>query len=118
MFDIPNIYQNCDLTAEECESIGYPILHTFNRYVDAPNQITVRCTPGKRPDGLPDWVWYAEGYMFQGFVPSCYDPTYCETDPPVPFYDNTYYTIPTLGALKYEDGEVVTYTCNNPGEYS
>ena len=54
--------------------------------------------------------------MFQGFMPSCYDPTYCETDPPVPFYDNTNYVIPPTGTFKYNDGQVVTYKCQNPSK--
>ena len=117
VFNIPKIYLNCDLSADDCESMGFPILHTFDQSVNAPNQITIKCTTGKRSDGLADWVWYAEGYMFQGFVPSCYDPTYCETDPPVPFYENTFYNIPALGSLRYQDGESVTYTCSNPSKY-
>jgi hypothetical protein len=54
-----------------------------------------------------------EGYEFQGFVPPCYDPTYCEADPPVPFYGNALYKNPPLGTLRYNDGETVTYTCQN-----
>jgi hypothetical protein len=117
VFNIPNIYTNCDQPADECASLNYPVLHAFNHFVDAPNQITVTCTPGKRPDGLPDWVWSAEGYEFRGFIPSCVDPTYCDKDPPVPFYDNTDYKKPPLGSLKYGDGEIVTYTCQNSSEY-
>jgi hypothetical protein len=113
VFNIPNIYTNCDQPADECASLNYPVLHAFNHFVDAPNQITVTCTPGKRPDGLPDWVWSAESYEFRGFIPSCVDPTYCDKDPPVPFYDNTDYKKPPLGSLKYGDGEIVTYTCQN-----
>lgn len=71
---------------------------------------------GKRLDGLPDWVWSAEGFEFSGFVPSCYDPTYCETDPPVPDLKNANYKIPAAGSLRYKDGEVITYTCNNPSK--
>ncbi len=55
----------------------------------------------------------AEGYEFRGFVPSCFDPTYCETNPPIPFYENANYKIPPIGTLKFNDGEVVTYTCQN-----
>jgi hypothetical protein len=73
---------------------------------------------GKRPDGLPDWVWTAEGFEFRGFIPNCYDPTYCETDPPVPTLANADYKNPPLGTFKYQDGEVVTYTCQNPSKRS
>lgn len=62
---------------------------------------------------MPDWVWSAEGYEFAGFIPNCYDPTYCETDPPIPDLQNADYKNPPLGTLKYQDGEVVTYTCKN-----
>ena len=40
--------------------------------------------------------------------------TYCETDPPGPQLKNAIYKIPSIGTLKYQDGEVVTYTCKNP----
>ena len=116
VFSIPNVYMNCEMSADECESLGYPILHTFSHFVDAPIELIVTCMAGKRPDGLPDWVWSADGYEFRGFVPSCVDPTYCETDPPVPFYENTNYKNPTIGSLKYGDGEFVTYTCQNPSK--
>ena len=71
---------------------------------------------GKRSDGLPDWVWSADGFEFYGWIPSCYDPTYCETDPPVPALSTTRYRNPPLATLKYKDGEVVTYTCTNPSK--
>lgn len=44
------------------------------------------------------------------------DPTYCDTDPPVPIYNNTGYIKPSIGSLKYQDGEFVTYTCKNPSK--
>ena len=44
----------------------------------------VECVAGERFDGLPDWVWSEDGYEYHSFMPSCVDPTYCETDPPVP----------------------------------
>ena len=62
---------------------------------------------------MPDWVWSAEGYEFKGFIPNCFDPTPCVTDPPVPELRNAIYKIPQSGSLKYLDGEVVTYTCRN-----
>lgn len=67
-------------------------------------------------------LWYrlfrsVEGYEFQGFVPPCYDPTYCEADPPVPFYGNALYKNPPLGTLRYNDGETVTYTCQNSSKW-
>lgn len=113
VFSIPNIYLNCDQSADECEALGSPVLYRFSHNVDAPTELIAKCTQGKRSDGLPAWVWTADGFEFNGFIPSCIDPTYCETDPPVPFYDNTDYRIPTFGSLKYQDGEVVTYTCKN-----
>jgi hypothetical protein len=65
---------------------------------------------------LTDWVWYEDGFEFRSFVPSCVDPTYCQTDPPIPFYGNSDYKIPPFGTLKYGDGEIVTYTCQNPSK--
>ena len=52
---------------------------------------------------------------YQAF-PSCFDPTYCETHPPVPRMNNTEYTKPPIGSLRYNDGEVVTYKCLNPSK--
>ena len=46
-------------------------------------------------------------------MPSCYDPTYCEDDPP--HVSNAYYNPPERGTLKYKDGETITYICENPG---
>ena len=46
--------------------------------------------------------------------PSCFDPTYCETNPPVPKMNNAQYTKPPIGTLRYKDGEVVTYQCEHP----
>ena len=105
------------MTADECLNLGYPVAHKFNHDVDAPRELMVTCTAGKRPDGLPDWVWSAEGYEFLNLMPSCVDPTFCDTDPPVPYYDTTTrYQVPPLGSFKYNDGEVVTYTCIDPSE--
>ena len=117
VFNIPNLYKDCSLSAEECELSEAPLVYTFNHFVNATNQISVRCTQGKRADGLPDWVWLAEGYEFSKFIPSCVDPTYCNTDPPVPNYPNANYKIPAQGTLKYGDGEMVTYTCQNPSKF-
>ena len=117
VFNIPDLYQDCNLSPSECEADGAQVQFSFDHSVNAPNQITVKCTEGKRSDGLPDWVWNAEGFEFSKFVPSCVDPTYCETDPPVPGYPNADYKIPDPGTLKYADGEFVTYTCQNPSKY-
>ena len=48
--------------------------------------------------------------------PSCFDPTYCETNPPVPKMNNTQYSKPEIASLRYNDGEVVTYQCLNPSK--
>jgi hypothetical protein len=117
VFDIPDLYQDCSLTATECEALQAPVIHTFDHSVDAPDQLSVICTKGKRADGLPDWVWSAEGYEFSKFIPSCVDPTYCDTDPPIPKFRNANYKIPLLGSLKFDDGETVTYTCQNPSNF-
>ena len=113
MFNIADVYEGCDNTIDDCASTGATLSYNFNHDVDATNQIHVTCQQG---DELPDWVWYEDGYAFQNYMPSCVDPTYCLTDPPVPDYQNADYTIPKPGTLKYGDGEIVTYTCQNPGE--
>ena len=89
-------------------------MHAFNKFVDGPNQLTVKCLPGKRSDGLPDWVWSQDGFEFSKFIPKCFDPTYCVTDPPVPVYPTCDYRKPPLGSLRYKDGEVIVYTCQSP----
>ena len=98
---------------EECEAIGAVKLHEFEHSVFAPNSISVTCEAGEREDGLPDWTWYAEGYKFHRPIPRCYDPTFCPTDPPIPELENAFYQRPPLGTLKFEDGETVTYICEN-----
>jgi hypothetical protein len=57
-----------------------------------------------------------DGFEFSKFIPKCIDPTYCLTDPPEPKYPTCSYKNPPLGTLRYMDGEVVTYTCNDPSE--
>ena len=71
---------------------------------------------GKRLDGLPDWVWYEDGFEFQKMIPSCIDPTYCESDPPLPQINNVDYTQPPTGSLRFEDGEIIVYTCQDESE--
>ncbi len=116
VFDIRNIYLNCDLEPEDCDALGAFVIHTFNKFVDAPNTLTVRCEEEKRADGLPDWVWTAEGYEFSKYMPSCFDPTYCEEQPP--FLETAFMYPQTVlpGTFKFEDGEVVTYQCKNPSK--
>lgn len=67
----------------------------------------------KRYDGLPDWVWFEDGIEFQKMIPSCIDPTYCESDPPLPEINNVDYTLPPRGSLRYEDDEMIVYTCKD-----
>ena len=50
-------------------------------------------------------------------VPGCIDPTYCEVNPPVPTVNNAQYRKPVRGSLRYDDGEVVTYTCEEESKY-
>ena len=69
VFDVPPIYNECDLRPEECDAIGAVKVKDFDHSVDAPNSITVTCEPGEREDGLPDWTWYAEGYKFHRPIP-------------------------------------------------
>ena len=82
---------------------------------------------------LPKWVWEATDtsgniqVMTEKPVPGCIDPTYCETNPPVPSIDgvpvnssssaSVLYTKPKRGSMRFEDGEVVTYQCSNPSKY-
>ncbi len=46
-------------------------------------------------------------------IPSCIDPTYCESDPPLPQIHNVDYTLPPRGSLRYEDDETIGYTCQD-----
>ena len=89
------------------------LIHQFDHSVNAPSSIFVSCEAGQREDGLPDWTWYAEGFTFHRPIPSCFDPTFCHDDPPVPELNNADYDIPSKGTFKYEDGEVVRYECHN-----
>jgi len=116
VFDIPDIYLNCYMAPADCKANGYQLSHAFNHFVNATSRVNVVCTKGKRADGLPDWVWSVDGIEFQNYMASCFDPTYCLTDPPVPIYNNTNYVTPVLGSLKFGDGEQVTYSCKNPGK--
>jgi hypothetical protein len=61
-------------------------------------------------------VWFKDGFTFSKFIPSCIDPTYCDTDPPEPSTPNVDYTKPDLGSLKYGDGEIINYKCQNPSK--
>ena len=58
IFDIPNLYNGCNLTASECEAEEFTVSKVFDHSVNATNQIDVKCVQGQRADGLPDWVWY------------------------------------------------------------
>jgi len=69
----------------------------------------------KRWWNLPK-VWFADGFVFSKFIPSCIDPTYCDTNPPEPSQENVEYTMPELGSLKYGDGEIINYKCRNPSK--
>ena len=76
------------------------------------------------------WTWRAQDTtgqwrtMLEKAIPGCIDPTYCETNPPVPSVNGVpverssagrvNYKKPKRGSLSYKDGEVVTYKCNNP----
>ena len=39
IFDIQDLYADCSLTATECQSIGAQLVHTFNKFVNATNQV-------------------------------------------------------------------------------
>ena len=57
VFNIPDVYEDCNLSPPECVSIGAKLAHSFAKNVDGFKVINVTCIPGKRYDGLPDWVW-------------------------------------------------------------
>ena len=113
VFDIRDMYENCDLEPDNCEAQGFKKIHSFDKSVDATNVLNVTCEEGYRADTLPDWVWRLDGFEFTKYMPSCYDPTYCEEDPP--HVSNAIYKPPEKGTMKYKDGEQITYICENPG---
>ena len=111
----------------------------------APQNITVECKEQDLNAGhLPKWVWTAypqyryssaisndPQVMVEDVIPGCIDPTFCETNPPVPSQPPDYilpvdrsssggvrYTKPKRGSMRYDDGEVVLYKCINPSKYS
>ena len=67
--------------------------------------------PGK---GLPYWYAEVEGHQIKD-VPDCYDPTYCETDPPV--QTTAEYIKPKKGELRYGDGVTIDYRCTKICKY-
>lgn len=119
VFGIPNLYENCNEAEEICKDMDADIKHVFKKDFEAPSNITLTCSfPTNETKGyLPDWYWETEGFKFKGFVPSCYDPTYCEDDPPVPNGNHTSYRKPRRGSVRYEDGEIVKYKCDFPGKF-
>ena len=118
VFDILPQYHDCEDSPEDCEAQGATLKHQFDHSVNAPKSIIVTCKSEERVDGLPDWTWYAEDLIgdtvtFHRPIPSCFDPTFCYDDPPMPGLGNAAYDIPSKGTLKYLDGESVRYTCDN-----
>ena len=113
VFNIKDLYKNCDMEPENCEAQGFELIYTFDKSIDATNILNVTCEEGFRSDGLPDWVWRLDGFDFVKYMPSCFDPTYCEDDPP--HVSNAIYNPPPKGTVRYKDGEQVTYICENPG---
>ncbi len=58
VFDHFPLYGDCkSRDSEECEALGYYVTNRFNRSIDAPRKMEVKCEPGMREDTLPDWVW-------------------------------------------------------------
>ena len=111
-------------------SIAQPTFSFSQLPDEAPRNITVACKEQDLSSGqLPKWIWYATDVNgnIQPFtekaVPGCIDPTYCEKNPPVPSFDGipvdrdssagVVYTKPKKGSLRYLDGEIVLYKCNN-----
>lgn len=118
MFEVPNIYKGCNRPAEYCEAAGAEVEKAFTRGVDAPTNLTVTCLPNKQPDGLPDWAFSVEGYEFIRIMPSCFDPTYCDKDPPAPrIKGSVKYRKPSRNSMKFEDGESVKYQCVKDSKY-
>ena len=76
---------------EACEYQGFQKIWSFDKSIDAANTINVTCEYGYREDGLPDWVWRMDGFEFLKYMPSCYDPTYCEED--VYYVPNAVYNV-------------------------
>ena len=110
MFWLPTIYKDCNKSEETCRSLEAEVLHEFDNYNPGTKNMASRCIGTKPGNGLPYWYAEVDGYRIEE-VPDCYDPTYCETDPPVP--PNAEYKKPKKGELKYGDGVTVDYKCPN-----
>ena len=67
VFDIPDVYNDCKLSSSECAALGAKPAHSFSKTVDGMRQLTVTCKPGKRADGLPEWVWWV-GHICRSFM--------------------------------------------------
>ena len=92
-------------------------MHKFDNWDPGTRNMTAHCIGTKPGQGLPYWRAQIENQTISE-VPMCYDPTYCETDPPEPPDKNlTMYRRPKKGSMKYEDGLTVLYTCSNIREY-
>ena len=90
------------------------VLHTFDNYNPGTRNMTAHCIGTKPGEGLPYWFAQIEGHRMEE-VPNCYDPTYCETDPPIA--PNATYKKPKRGSLKYGDGMTVDYSCPHICEF-
>ena len=56
-----------------------------------------------------------QGIELENLPSECYDPTYCETDPPVS--NSSTYRKPKRGSLKFNDGQQILYTCKDERYY-
>ncbi|TRY71799.1 hypothetical protein TCAL_10551, partial [Tigriopus californicus] len=86
----------------------------FDHSVYGTKSLEVQCQSSNSSTELPQWIWTVEGFAFQGFIPSCLDPTYCLTDPPMPPKGVSSDPFPPLGEWKFEDQLELTYTCDHP----
>ena len=86
---------------EACEYQGFQKIWSFDKSIDAANTINVTCEYGYREDGLPDWVWRMDGFEFLKYMPSCYDPTYCEED--VYYVPNAIYSVSIIYSLYFRN---------------
>ena len=103
--EISNVYVN-----KRFHNVYHAVLHTYGLSQEERKELEQR---GWLNKFRVDRSRASNDPEYQEF-PSCFDPTFCEENPPEPQLDNAEYRKPPKGTLKYNDGEVITYRCKEP----